>query len=246
VVDVDRGTVIEVHKNLAGLIGFPLVAVLQERFNLPVAVENDARLYGLGEMVAGAARNVADLVCLTLGTGVGCCVVHDGYIQRGRYGTGGILGGHMTIETYGPVCTCGNIGCVEALCSAPALVASMLARLAMAPDHPLKAEPVVTPELIFSVAREGDPLASEAVAEYIRHLAAAVVSYIHVHNPEMVVLGGGIMHAAEQVLPPLQEFVDTHTWTSPPYPIPVHAAALGDQAALIGAAALAHGEARFR
>ena len=66
IVDVERGTVRDVRKNLAGLIGFPIVEVLQRRFNLPVAVENDARLYGLGEMVAGAARDVASMVCLTI------------------------------------------------------------------------------------------------------------------------------------------------------------------------------------
>jgi glucokinase len=246
VVDVERGTVLDVRKNLIGLIGFPLVVTLQERFNLPVAIENDARLYGLGELVAGAAQDVANVVCLTLGTGVGCCVVQDGHILRGRHGTGGILGGHMTIETYGPACTCGNIGCVEACCSAPALVASMLARLATEPDHPFNAGRSVTPEMILAAASAGDGPAGEVLDRYIRHLSAAVVSYIHVHDPDVVVIGGGIMHAAEQILPPLREYVQAHAWTSPPRPIPVRAAALGDSAALIGAAALARGEARFR
>jgi len=222
------------------------VEVLQQRFNLPVAVENDARLYGLGEMVAGAAKGVANLVCLTLGTGVGCCVVHDGYIARGSHSTGGILGGHMTIEVNGPVCSCGNIGCVEALCSAPALVAATTARLAAYPDHSLNAEQPLTPERIFAAAAGGDSVVGEVVAMYVRHLAAAVVSYIHVHDPDVVVLGGGIMHAADQILPPVHAYVGAHTWTSPQRLVPVHAAALGDQAALIGAAALARGQARFR
>ena len=246
VVDVERGTVVDVRKNLTGLIGYPLVALLRDRFQLPVAVENDARLFALGEMVAGAARDITDLVCLTLGTGIGCCVVHDGYILRGSHGTRGILGGHMTIETYGPTCTCGNVGCVEAFCSAPALVAAMAACLATHQNHPLHAEHSITPEMIFAAAAAGDPLASEVLTGYIRHLAAAVVSYIHVHDPAAVVIGGGIMHASDQILPPLQAYVAEHTWTSPPRPIPVRAAALGDRAALIGAAALAHGWARFR
>ncbi|HWE60584.1 MAG TPA: ROK family protein [Chloroflexota bacterium] len=246
VVDVERGTVLDVRKNLLGLIGYPLVATLQQRFNLPVAIENDARLYGLGELVAGAARDVANVVCLTLGTGVGCCVAQDGHILRGTHGTGGILGGHMTIETYGPTCTCGNIGCVETFCSAPALVAAMAGRLATEPDHPLNAAQSLTPELIVAAARHGDVVARETLATYIRHLSAAVVSYIHVYDPDVVVIGGGIMHAADDILPPLQAYVLAHTWTSPPRPIPVRAAALGDQAALIGAAALARGQARFR
>lgn len=246
VVDVARGTVLDVRKNLSGLIGFPLVDVLQRRFNLAVAVENDARLYGLGEMTAGAARGVENLVCLTLGTGVGCCVVQDGAILRGSHGTGGILGGHMTIETYGPVCTCGNIGCVEAFCGAPALVAAMAARIAAQPGRPSNCDDAVTPEAIMAAAARGDEPASAVVAEYVRRLSAAVVSYIHVYDPDLVVLGGGLMHAAEQILPPIRQFVQEHAWTSPPRPIPVCAATLGDTAALVGAAALVRGQARFR
>lgn len=246
VVDGERGTLLDVRKNLIGLIGFPLVDTLQRRFNLPVAVENDARLYGLGELVAGAARDVANVVCLTLGTGIGCCMVQDGYILRGSHGTGGVLGGHMTIETYGPPCTCGNIGCVEVFCSAPALIAAMRARLATAPDHPFNAIESLTPEQILAAAATSDGPAAEVLAGYIRHLSAAVVSYIHVYDPDVVVIGGGIMHGAEQILPPLQEYVRAHAWTSPPRPIPVRAAALGDSAALVGAAALARGQARFR
>ncbi|HEY8284894.1 MAG TPA: ROK family protein [Chloroflexota bacterium] len=246
VVDVARGTVLDVRKNLSGLIGFPLVDMLQQRFHLPVAVENDARLYGLGEMLAGAARGVENLVCLTLGTGVGCCVVQDGAILRGSHGTGGILGGHMTIETYGPLCTCGNIGCVEAFCGAPALVAAMKERLATDPDHPLHREPVLTPEAIMAAAARGDGLASAVLTTYIRHLAVAVVSYIHVYDPDAVILGGGIMHAADQILPPVRQFVHEHAWTSPPRPVPIRAASLGDSAALVGAAGLVRGLARFR
>ncbi len=245
VVDVARGTVLDVRKNLSGLIGFPLVDVLQRRFNLAVAVENDARLYGLGEMTAGAARGVENLVCLTLGTGVGCCVVQDGAILRGSHGTGGILGGHMTIETYGPVCTCGNIGCVEAFCGAPALVAAMVARVATQPSRPSYSD-AVTPEAIMAAAARGDEPASTVVAEYVRRLSAAVVSYIHVYDPDLVVLGGGLMHAADRILPSIRQFVREHAWTSPPRPIPVRAAALGDAAALVGAAALVRGQARFR
>jgi glucokinase len=246
VVDVERGTVVDVRKNLIGLIGFPIAATLSGQFGLPVALENDARLYGLGEMVAGAARGVTDLVCLTLGTGVGCCVVNDGYILRGRRGTGGILGGHMTIETHGPLCTCGNIGCVEALCSAASLVRATTERLAEQPDHTLHTVQPLTAEAILDAALGGDALAGAVVSAYLRHLGAAVVSYVHVYDPDVVVLGGGIMNAADQLLPPIQKFADEHTWTCPPRSIPVLAAALGDRAAMVGAAALARGEARFR
>jgi len=245
IVDTGRGTVIDIRKNLIGLIDFPLADTLGRHFGLPVALENDARLYGLGELVAGAARGVEDMVCLTLGTGVGCCVARDGRILRGRHGTGGILGGHITIESDGPVCTCGNIGCIEVLCRAAGLVAAATDRLAAYPGHPFHGDPSLTPEAILDAAAARDPLALAARAAYVQHLAAAIVSHIHAHDPDVVVLGGGIMNAADQLLPPIQEYVAAHTWTIPPQRVVVRAAALGDGAALIGAAALARGYAPF-
>jgi glucokinase len=98
----------------------------------------------------------------------------------------------------------------------------------------------------MAAAARGDEPASAVVAEYVRRLSAAVVSYIHVYDPDLVVLGGGLMHAAEQILPSIRHFVREHAWTSPPRPIPIRAAALGDAAALVGAAALVRGQARFR
>jgi glucokinase len=245
IVDAERGTVVDIRKSLLGLIDYPLAERLSERFQLPVALENDARLYGLGEMVAGAGQGVENMVCLTLGTGVGCCVVRNGRILRGRQGTGGILGGHLTIETYGPQCTCGNIGCVEALCRAAGLVGEVTERLATDPGHAFHDIAQLTPEIIFAAAAAGDPLACAARAAYVRHLSAAVVSYIHVYDPDLVLLGGGMMHAAEQLLPSVQAYVRAHAWTIPSGRVSVRAGALGDQAALVGAAVLARGEAPF-
>ncbi|MGH2347351.1 MAG: ROK family protein, partial [Chloroflexota bacterium] len=147
---------------------------------------------------------------------------------------------------YGPVCTCGNIGCVEAFCGAPALVAAMAARLAAQPGRPWNSGEPVTPESIIAAAARGEDPARAVMADYVRRLSAAVVSYIHVYDPDLVVLGGGIMHAAEQILPSVRQFVQEHAWTSPPRPIPVRAAVLGDGAALVGAAALVRGQAQFR
>jgi glucokinase len=114
------------------------------------------------------------------------------------------------------------------------------------PEHPLGREAVLTAEHIFAAAAQGDGPARDRLTIYIRHLSAAVVSYIHAHDPDLVVLGGGIMHAADQILPRLEEFVAEHAWTCPKRTIPLRAATLGDSAALVGAAALGRGFARFR
>ncbi len=113
------------------------------------------------------------------------------------------------------------------------------------PAHPLAARSSLTPEAVFEAAAGGDELAGAALATYLRHLAAAVASYVHAYDPTVVVLGGGIMHAAAQIVPFVHRYVQEHTWTVAHHPVEVAAAALGDQAALVGAAALARGEAAF-
>jgi glucokinase len=245
IVDVERGVVMDINKKLVGMIGFPLAATLEQHFGCTVALENDARLHGLGELVAGAAQGVENLVCLTFGTGVGCCVVIDGRILRGPRGMRGILGGHMTIESDGPICTCGSVGCFEALCRASALVHEATRRLPARPDHPFHTVDALTPEDVVSAAAAGDPLAGAALSAYLRHLAVGVVSYINLHDPDLVLLGGGVMNAAESMLPYVQDFARERAWTIPRGRVAIRACALGDNAALIGAAALARGEARF-
>ena len=245
IVDVKRGVVVDINKKLEGMSGFPLADTLEQHFGCAVALENDARLHGLGERVAGAAQGVENLVCLTFGTGVGCCVVIDGCILRGPRGMRGILGGHMTIESNGPICTCGSVGCFEALCRASALVHEARQRLPVRRDHPFHALDVLTPEAVVSAAAAGDQLAGAALAAYLRHVAVGVVSYINLHDPDLVLLGGGVMNAAESILPYVQDFVHERAWTIPRGRVAIRACALGDSAALIGAAALARGEARF-
>jgi len=151
----------------------------------------------------------------------------------------------MTIDANGPICTCGNVGCVEVHCRASSLVSAMTDRLASHPTHPLHGVRTLKPETVISAAAGGDDVAAAALAEYVRYLSSAVVSYIHVYDPDLVLLGGGMMNAAAHILPPVQRYVLEHTWTCPPRTIPVKAAALGDLAGLVGAAALARGYQNF-
>jgi len=243
IVDPETGRVVDVRKNLLGLIGFPLAETLRARYDVPVTVENDARLYGLGEIVAGAAQGAKNAVCLTFGTGVGCCVLLDGRILRGRRGVGGILGGHITLQADGSLCTCGNYGCYEVLCRASALVEH--ARLTVADPDGASDDQYPTAEAVLAAAAAGDRAAQAALATYLRHLAAGVVSYVNLFDPDVVVLGGGLFNAAAQILEPIVEEVQARAWGMAGHEISIRAAALGDQAALIGGAALASGYDAF-
>lgn len=191
IVSAASGRVLEVNEPLRALSGFDLGAELGRAFGVPIAVENDARLFAYGELAHGAGRGVRNLVGVTLGTGVGVGVVRDGALLAGSLG---ILGGHLTVDLDGPRCNCGNVGCVEAFIG---------------------------------------------TADFNRALAAGIVNWVHAYDPELVVIGGGRSRSAELRIGEVSAYVSEHAWTVPRGRVRVELSALGDEAALLGAAALA-------
>jgi len=188
---------------LSELVGLPQ--------DVPVFADNDARVAMAGEMVWGAARGHDNVLMLTLGTGVGGAVIADGRLLRGHSGIAGHLG-HMTVDPEGPLCGCGNRGCLETVFSARAIegeawaavhrgCASTLTRL-------FREQPqLATCRTIFQAASEGDALASGIVAKATRNLGAAIAGLLHVFDPELVIIGGSVADAGADLLTPLREEV---------------------------------------
>jgi glucokinase len=245
IIDSRRGMILDVNEALMDLIEQPFVAMLAQTFGLPVFIENDARVYALGELLYGAGRNVANMVCLTLGTGIGCGVTLNRQLLRGSRGLAGVLGGHITIQVDGPCCSCGNVGCLESFVGTPALLRAVETGLQTHPDSILHSQPHITPHTIFMAAEQNDMLAHQIVKQFSRYLGAGIVSLIHAYDPDIVVLGGGISGAAHQFLPSIQSYVNEHVWTLPDHSVPIVKAKLGDTAALVGVAALANQQAAF-
>lgn len=239
-VDPWQGVLLDVNETWVRLIGRPFAQELSEAFGLPVFVENDARMYTTGELLYGAGRGVDNLLCLTLGTGIGSGVAFHRQVLRGPRGFAGILGGHITVQVDGPRCSCGNLGCLEAFIGTTALVRKA-EELARAQEGNTSLPALLTPDAIFAAERDGDLVAREVVAYFTRYLSAGVVSLIHAYDPDLVVLGGGIAEASAQFLPALQSYIDEHTWTLPRGRVRVTRAELGSTAALLGVAALARG-----
>jgi glucokinase len=238
IVDPRTGTVGAVNESLTDLVDVPLATIFTDEFGCPTFVENDARMYALGELVHGAGQGCENMVCVTVGTGVGTSVAISRRIVRGQRGVLGILAGHMTIDLDGPRCTCGNHGCLEAFVGATAL--AMRAERALAAGRRSVLRPGdVDPQRLFEAADRGDELASEVVRDFNRRLGAGVVSMIHAYDPDIVILGGGIMQAGPQIVGPVQSYVDARAWTIPRGRVRIAPAALGDQAALFGVAELA-------
>lgn len=228
-VDTQTGVLVE-DIGAGGLLsGRDLRAAFGEGLGVPFAVENDARAYAWGEWRFGAGRGTEVMVCMTLGTGLGCALVAHGRPYEGADALGGILGGHVSIDRNGPECPCGSQGCLELYCSATALAARVRQ------SHPELEGADVLPAFFVSVERAGEPYRS-TLAGFQRDLALGIVNVIHAYGPEVVVLGGGLMASHKLILPGLAEEVARRAWTVPRGRVGLRAARLGNRAAALGAA----------
>ncbi len=210
----------------------------RESFGLPLAVENDARAALMGEYTCGAAEGASDVLMLTLGTGIGSAVLVGGRPFRTGQAQGGNLGGHIPVALDGRACTCGAIGCMEAEASSWALPLIVAGWEGVATSSLAKIA-VVNFQILFEHARSGD-LIAQAIARHCMHVwSVGLVGLIHAYGPELVVLGGGIMRNAAEILPPLEEYVQAHAWT-PSGRVRITPALLGNHASLYGAIPLLH------
>jgi len=238
IVDPARGILLDVNEALSDWIGQPVAHIIADGLGRPVYMENDARMYALGEYTYGAAQGSESMVCLTLGTGVGSGVALAGRILRGPHGTRGIMCGQITLQIDGRSCSCGNVGCLETLVGAAGLVRSAEEALARASTSALQIG-LLTPRRIFAAAAAGDSVAVGVVRRFARDLGAGVVNVIHAYDPDVVVLGGGMAQAAAQFLPDVRAYAAAHAWTYPRGRVRIVPALLGDTAALIGVAEFA-------
>jgi glucokinase len=179
----------------------------------PVYADNDARTALIAEVLWGSARGKRNVVLLTLGTGVGGAVLVDGVILRGASGAAGHLG-HMSIDLHGGLCICGNYGCVETRFSSRAIESEYLAHLHRAAPATLSFDPASQPpstEAIFRAAAQGDESARYVLDRALEYLTAALVSFLHVFDPEVLILGGNIADAGSQLLDPIRQKVAQRT-----------------------------------
>lgn len=223
--------------NLPGWGVFPLLSYLQDRLPLPVYIDNDANLFALGEWLWGAGERKTPLVCLTLGTGIGGGVVYDhGRLWHGAHGTGGELG-HITIEMGGPLCNCGNRGCLEAMASATALERWVDEALSKGKTSMLSAG--ASARDIALAAQKGDPLSLEAFKWVGRNLGVGLASLANIFDPQLIVLGGGLSKAGMLLLSPAVEEFRRRVLPLHRDSIRVKLASLGKMGGVLGAAIMA-------
>lgn len=224
--------------NIPGWRGFPLRQRLAERFpGVPVRVHNDAVAVAIAEHWLGAGRDVAHMLGMVVSTGVGGGIVLGGRLIDGATGNAGHVG-HVVVDPAGPVCVCGGLGCLEAVARGPAL-----ARWAY--ERSWRPDGGGTGRDLTQDARAGDPVARAALARGGAAVGVAVASVTALCDVQLVVIGGGLAQAGDLIFEPLRASLERHAGLEFTKSVRVVPAELGQEAGLVGAAALVHQGDRY-
>ncbi len=229
--------------NLPGWKDVPLRDIVQETFQRPTYLGNDANLAALGEWRFGAGRGSTDMIYITVSTGIGGGIISGGKLLYGKRGFAGEVG-HQTIEPHGPRCNCGNRGCLETIASGTAIGrdARALAKVGRAPYlfELAKGEiNTIDAALVSRAAEKGDEISRQLLATAGSYLGIAITNLLHLFNPELIILGGSVTKAGDFLLHPLWQTLRERA--RPPYleNFDIVPPQLGDDVGLIGALALA-------
>jgi glucokinase len=231
---------IEVAVNL-GWENFPLRDILERETSLPVVVENDANLAAIGEMWKGAGKGAMNLICVTLGTGVGGGIIVNGEIVHGTNGAGGEIGHLTSVPKDGSPCNCGKSGCLETVASATGIVRLAQKELSFTDCNSklrdyYEEHQTITAKLVFDNAAEGDKLAKQVIQQVAYYLGLALANLANGLNPEKIVIGGGVSKAGDRLLRPLREEFFSFTFPRVAQGVEIVPATLGNNAGVIGGA----------
>ena len=240
-VDVERGFVY-FFPNIPGWKNTPLKKILEKKIKFPVFVDNDANAMAWGEFCFGAGKGVKNMIALTLGTGVGGGIVMNGKLFHGPHFSAAEIG-HMVVDPSGPLCGCGNRGCVETFVGNGYFVKDVRERLACGGKSILnewisKERRELTPKLVQEAARRGDRFSQGQWKKTGEYLGTALAGLVNVLNPERIILGGGMAQIGAPIFGPVSAAIKKKAFPIAAQFVRVVPALLGPDAGLIGAAAL--------
>lgn len=223
-VDSETGAIIYANENIPNYTGTNLKEILEAEFQVPVKVENDVNAAAIGEKHFGSAQQCNDFICLTYGTGIGGAVIINSKIYKGHSGIAGEFG-HIILHPHGRQCNCGKKGCYEQYASTTAIVR--------------EAQKITSKynsgKKIFQYVNT-DPALQQVLQEWIQNVSLGLVSFIHIFNPPLIVLGGGIMEQ-ESLVKMIEKEVKKQVMDSFSH-VKIVGASLGNQAGILGAASL--------
>jgi predicted NBD/HSP70 family sugar kinase len=215
---------------LPGWVGLSLAQELEARLGLPVHVDNDANVGALAESVLGVGRGVSEMAYIMLGSGIGAGLIIGGQVYRGSGGTAGEIG-HVLVDEHGPLCRCGNRGCLETYAGADALL-DLLRR-----QH----GDALTVDGLVQLARDGDAACQRVIADAARFVGVAAATLCNQLNPELIVIGGELAQTGPLLLDPLRESIVRYAIPAAAEDVRVVTGELGERAELLGALVLVLG-----
>ena len=240
---IDAGRGVSVFApNIPGWSDIPIAGAFEDEFAFPCWVENDARAMAIGEAMFGAGRGYDNILCVNVGRGIGAGVIINGEVYRGKQGGAGELG-HMTIDPNGPVCPCGNQGCLEAMAAGPAIAAAAIRAVSTGSstlirdlvDGKIEA---ITAELVSEAASKGDLLAQRLIIEAGRYLGIGIANAVNMLSPDVVIIGGGVSRPGDILFNEVRATVEERAFTAMVNLPPIVPSAQGEEASSVGAAAL--------
>ncbi|WP_425590144.1 ROK family glucokinase [Guptibacillus hwajinpoensis] len=228
------------HAVNIGWRNFPLKDKLEVETGLPVIIDNDANIAALGEMWRGAGDGARDLLCVTLGTGVGGGIITNGTIIHGTNGMAGEIGHITSVPEAGASCNCGKTGCLETVASATGIVRIAMENLTSNQEsvlyHTYKEQNQLTSRDIFEAAEANDSYAEEVVEKVTFYLGLAIANLANALNPSKIVIGGGVSKAGEALLKPLKHQFEKYALPRVKEGSDFAIATLGNDAGVIGGA----------
>ncbi|WP_213585030.1 ROK family glucokinase [Paenibacillus sp. J2TS4] len=236
--DIPNGIVLE-SPNITPFRNIPLVQILEERLGKRVILNNDANVAALGEAWGGAGAGISNLVCYTLGTGVGGGIIIDGQIHQGFSSMGGELG-HMQVvpDLEAIVCGCGQTGCLETVSSATGIVRMAKDAVERGDKTSLQLMEEITAKDVFTAAKTGDEVAVRIVNRAAYYIGRSMAMLAVVVNPQRFILGGGVSRAGDILFEPIREIFNRYTPAPGREGVDIVPAMLGNDAGMVGAAGL--------
>ncbi len=233
-IDYGKG-IVRFLPNIPGWKNVPLKSILQKKLNMPVFVDNDVKLITLAEWKFGAGRGVKNLICLTLGTGVGSGLILDNRLYRGAGNAAGELG-HMPLNEQGPACNCGGFGCFERYVGNKPLFA-LASRIMNTPD-------MTTPKM-FALANQGNAKALRFWHEAAIRIGNGLVGVVNLFNPQLIIIGGGVSNNEKFLFPTIRTVIKRRAMGLQASMVKIKRAEFGDDAGIIGAQVLVYNAKNF-
>jgi len=223
-IDYEKG-IVRFLPNIPGWRSVQLKSILQKKIHLPVFVDNDVKMITLAESKFGAGKGVKNLICMTLGTGVGAGLIFNGHLYRGEDNAAGELG-HMPLNEHGPKCNCGGFGCYETYVGNRALFA--LASRIMG-------KPGMTTQDMFALAQKGNKKALFFWQKAAEHIGNGLVGIVNLLNPRLIIIGGGISHNEKFLFKTIANTIAARAMSLQGAAFKIKRAKFKDDAGIIGA-----------